>query len=187
MVNAYESRLSKKYAIAFFNIFSKNLSPDVIEHIEQATIFLRTHIEAKSILAMPVNEHIQSKLIDIFCATFELGKDIQKLLELLALNYRLHLVSDIFAHIVKAYLQAHKIEKVTVKTTLEIANEEKEIIIAFLEQNTEKRISATYEIDKKLMSGIRIQGDTFLWEYSVRKQLHNISLALMRSEGIYGN
>ena len=187
MNSAYESRIAKKYAQAFLSVFAHNMVTGDMERIEHAGIILQNNSEAKSILAMPVDETIQKKLIHIFCNTFELHVGIRKLLDLLAFNYRLHLVPEIFARITKLYLQGLKIETVVVESTIELSNAEKNYIARFLSKQTGKQIRATYVLNKKLISGIRIQGDTFLWEYSIRKHLATIPPLLLRSEGLYGN
>lgn len=187
MNTLYEVRVAQKYAQAFLATYVKNIDEEEIERIQLAGNTLKNNIEAKSILAMPVHEVMQRQFIEMLCKTFNLPASIQRLLSILAQHYRLHLTSTIFLRIAKLYFRTHGIETVTIKSSIQLSPEQQHEILSFITKKIGKKMRPVFMIDTTLISGIRIQSDSFLWEYSVRKQLNAIPSLLMRTEGTYGN
>ena len=132
-----------------------------------------------------IPDHLKKEFfINLFKKHHAYIEGIDKLIDLLITDKRLMLMADILYEISHLYMQQHAIIDWTISSSDELSPEEKKSLEQFLVQKTAMQIVPTYIIDQTLIAGIRLQSDTFLWEYSVKSQLN----ALARTyKGYYGN
>lgn len=106
--------------------------------------------------------------------SFDLEIDLTLLLDLLIQHKRLFLVRNVLQTLLVLYKKQVGIELCTMKISHEISEVERKQICSNLEQEVGKKIVYSYLLDKKLIAGIRVEGDSFVWEDSIAKKLRII-------------
>ena len=168
--------LSYRYAAAFLNLFDKKLTVHDLEKIEKAACCLsdyRGYIIALSVVQLS-DEKKQNLLHAIMVKQFELPVVFERLVHLLIEDRRLVLLADTLKQVAALYRDRHGIAQVLITSSHRLDNEQLSGIKQFLARKTGLDIMYTYRVDKKLIAGVRLQGNSFVWEYSIRKSLNNI-------------
>jgi F0F1-type ATP synthase delta subunit len=65
-----------------------------------------------------------------------------------------------------------------------LSDEQQRKIINFLHTRTDASIIANFEVDPDLICGLRIQGETCLWERSLSKCLKSAERSALRRVGL---
>ncbi len=105
---------------------------------------------------------------------FGLPPIFDRLIHLLIQDRRVVLLADILHKLSALYRDRHGIGHVLITSSHILNNEQLSGIKRFLARKTGLDIIYTHRVDRKLIAGIRLQGDSFVWEYSVRKSLNNL-------------
>jgi len=173
--------LAKKYATAFLNVFERDVSLQDISHVCAAGDFLTRNRTLLYFLAWPaLSVDVKIKALQDVLEKFRLAYSFEKLVALLAADRRLHIIDAVFSHICLLYMTRKKIANVAITSSHQLSPADIETIEQFLVNITGLSIIYDYKIDKNLIAGIRLQSGTFLWQYSVRKQLDQMKLQLIR-------
>ncbi len=176
-----ESMIAKKYAQAFLGVFIDTLSLEDMRTMQAAQQFLARHKRALFFLTLPIIDRAvkRDSLISLV-DKFGLPASIKKLIDLLLVHKRTFLLRDILGAIITEYQRRYGIVSCTITSSHSLSQRNVEMIKGFLAQETGCDIIYEYKVDNRLIAGIRVQSDTFLWEYSIAKQLHDMRLSLIR-------
>ncbi|HVX00005.1 MAG TPA: F0F1 ATP synthase subunit delta [Candidatus Babeliaceae bacterium] len=170
--------LAKKYARAFMAIYGDSLTQAIIDQIKALTSYLKHHREAFFYLKLSsINDHVKEEVLQRLYNRFELSPLLNKLTHLLATHRRFFLLPIILEDIVKLYNKAHDIAEYRVSSVVPLSELQKNQIDAFIRQQTGTVPLISYNLNPKLLAGIRIQGDFVAWEQSLQKQLRAIERA----------
>ncbi len=177
---------AKKYACAFMTVFPKILTLNDINKIKIAQTFLQTHKRTLFFLQLPQFDHNRKQsMISDLVGYFSLPVIFTKLLELLIKHNRSFYIPDVFFFIIEIYKeQTHSID-FSLQSSHALDHEQIESIKQFLGQRIGKNIIATPIINKSLIAGLRLQSNTIMWEYSVRKQIN--ALHELKKQKVYIN
>lgn len=172
MLERWES-LTKKYAQAYLNLYGSTLTNDMINKLEAFEQFIRHHKRMYAFMCLtgiPVAN--KKEILNKITMHFKVPTNIEKLIETLLLHRRIDLLAPILKKIVQGYKKQQNVTTFKVSTSHPIGQKEKEIIQNFI-QNSIKKSTLALEFyhDVSLISGIKIQSDSLLWERSVAKQL----------------
>jgi F-type H+-transporting ATPase subunit delta len=180
-MNYAETVLARRYATALLRVCGDQFSQEDIDSLKHAVTFFKTHKAALYFLALPDLAARSKK--DIVKKLFELVKlpaCFQSLVRLLARHKRLRLLAPVLMCVIALYQEQHGIMNVHVQSSSLLDDAQLQVVRAFLSDKTGKKIIYTYAVKKDLIAGIRLQSDTLLWEYSVRKKLRAIRLSVIR-------
>ena len=173
--------IARKYAQACINVFAKQISMNDFYNIVAAYKYLSTHPHIFFFLRLSaISDDIKKQALDDICDRFNLGKPIHKLIELLINDKRSFLCAQVLVALIELYKQKKHIYAFTFISSCALSAEDEEQFQAFLAKQTGYDIIYESMVDKELIAGIRLQSDTLLWEHSIRKQLHDIELQLIR-------
>lgn len=156
-MNIKDSIIAKRYALAYLNLYIDKLTDKDILDFRQAYFFLHNN---KDILTLP-----SITLSD------KLPLNLRALFLLVVKKRREYLLPFVLKEIVSAYQAKKKVIIFDISSADNLDKKDEEIILEFLHKNTGNKILPIYKIDKKLIAGIKIQSDTYYWEYSIKKQL----------------
>ena len=171
--------LANKYAIAFLNVFMSELTPQSVTDINNAVNFLLENHRLLFLLQLPmISSKTKKQGIEILCQKLSLPTCITQLCNILIDARRLFLMSDIFPKIYTRYFKRVRILNFTFSSYPVIEPGSCEQLKEFLADKTGYDIMYTYKEDKKLIAGIRLQSDTYLWEHSLAQQLKRLQLPL---------
>lgn len=182
-MNIQESYLARLYATAFFNIYGKALTFDNYSHLIESRHFLLQNPDYLFIYKLP--RHfilVKKQIVNKFFGQFVLPSIFYKLTDLLLEKDRLSLLPLVLKYIEIKYREYNNLTSAVISSSCPLAKKEQEGIEEILNHVSGKKPLATYNIDKNLIGGIRIQSDTLMWEYSIAKQLRTIEKELYRGD-----
>lgn len=178
-----ESKLAKKYARAFLNVYPQECTPQLLQKVEAFIAFLTATPLYLTMLSLPSIELSQKQsVVAQTVATFHLQPCTQSLLFLLLQQKRIELLPKILQKILFLAKQERDEESFTITSSHPLTGEEKNTVINFIKKHILKKIITTFTTDTSLISGIQIKSDTLLWERSIAKQLRNIKQMVLRQE-----
>ena len=180
-MNYTEQFLARRYATALLRVCGEQFSQDDCVAMQRAQMFFRSHAPALYFLSLPdlvsqEKKEIVQKLFEMVqlpCCFYDLAL-------LLSRHKRLNLIAQVLAFTLKLYKEQHGIMDFRIESSASLDEAQLQTIQEFLAQKAAKSINYTQGVDKKLIAGIRLQSDTLLWEYSVRKKLRAIRLSVIR-------
>lgn len=178
--------ISKKYAEAFLNTFSDEVSDKNLEKWIKLELFLKKNKLFYVYLRIPTisNFEKQKSLLKI-CSALNLEKPIKKIMLLLLDSGRIEILDRVLNKIILLYRRKQNIKLFKVTTPCDIDYNEKEKIIDFIKLISSGGVLAEFIKDEKLIAGLRIQSLTFLWERSIAKQLRNVKRSVFKQVGLW--
>lgn len=178
--------ISKKYAEAFLNIFSGQVSDKNLEKWIKLELFLKRNKLFYVYLRIPTisNFEKQKSLLKI-CSSLNLEKPIKKIMFLLLHSGRIEILDRVLNKIIFLYRHRQGIISFKVTTSCDITHDEKEKIIDFIKSISGSGVLAEFTKDKNLIAGLRIQSLTVLWERSIAKQLRNVKRSVFKQVGLW--
>jgi len=168
--------IARKYAQAFINLFSDTLNlkiPEDIDKIKKFMSYLYDHRQSLfyadlKLLDKLKRQEILHELID----KFELKSEFKKLIDLLVLQQRVFLLHDILGFIVKLYLNKTNVMPFTLFSSHNISMTQEKKLIKFLESKSNKKVIIKFELDPKLIVGLKAISTELEWEHSIRQKLN---------------
>lgn len=165
--------IAKKYAIAYLNLYSNEITDEMIDNLLKLKLFLYKNKRFYAILSIPklsIKEKL--KFIDHICKIFTLSKSKVQLMHLLIVQKRIYLLDVILKKIAEEYNVRKGIIPLKIYTSHKIDDAQKCIITNFVKNLIKKNIKISFYINENLINGIRIKGNNLLWEHSVKKHLN---------------
>jgi F-type H+-transporting ATPase subunit delta len=180
-MNYTESVLAQRYAQAYLNLYIDSISYKDFRAIRDAGLFFAKNRHLLFFLNWPAIKKV-TKITALqqaleYC---QVPSSINHLVVLLAAHKRMFLITKILEYICALYEKKHAIAQVTISSSHPMTDQQLKVMQQFLAHKTGLSIIYDYKIDKKLIAGIRMQSNTFLWEHSINQQLENIKLPLIR-------
>jgi len=176
-----EQAVALKYAKAFLNVFIDEVSLDDYKKITVLEQFLKKRRDALAFLALP---HLDSAIIEKSLGSviekFELPECFNRLVRLLIKGRRAFLFSLVLSVIAALYRKRKKIENFVIRSSYKLDDSALDVIKNFLEQKTGTKVFSRHELDKRLIAGIRLKSDHYLWEYSVAKKLRTLTASPLK-------
>jgi len=167
--------LARRYAKAFTNVFFSQLSLPDVEHIFQAADYLASRRRTRFFLRLPaIDISIKKQVLDLVCKRFSLPLPVEQIIDLLLMHKRPYLLHQVLFHIAELYYDRQNILTFTITSSHPLAPESIEVIQNFLARKTGCTILYTHKVDKKLIAGIRLKSEVFVWEYSIHKHLRRV-------------
>jgi ATP synthase F1 delta subunit len=171
-MNLLENILAKKYAVAFLNLTIDSISQDDYYNLKTAAEYCKKNYTFFFLLNTPTIPITTKKTTLVtLLQQLNIPQSLQSLVELILKHQRVFLLPAIFEQLVRVYEQRKKIVPFTFYSSHTLDKNQCEILRTFLTKKTNCHITYKQSQSKKLIAGIRMQSDFFLWEYSVAKQL----------------
>ncbi|MFA6527010.1 MAG: F0F1 ATP synthase subunit delta [Candidatus Babeliales bacterium] len=179
--------LARKYAQAFINLNRDKLSPRSFSHLQALKDFCKLNKKFfifLSISSIPYES--KKKALDRMAKALKIEPFTQRLLDALLKKRRIHLLNIIIRDIVELYKDLAHITSFKVFTSHELEDVQKKKIINFIQTaaTPNTTINTTFNIDRSLISGIRIKSKTLYWEYSLAQQLSVLKKNLYQRVGL---
>ncbi|MGE0009879.1 MAG: FoF1 ATP synthase subunit delta [Candidatus Babeliales bacterium] len=173
--------LSRRYATAYVNVYGAQLDLGISDRLEKAAEFLQNTPAAQLVLKLStLQSSVLKKALEQLCTKFTIPLSLLDLVALLIEHNRLSLLVGILYQIADIYKARKGIQTFQFISPLPLDAHTRERIALFLKNSSFNTIVYTEKIDPSLIAGIRLQSDTLLWEYSIKKQLnqlqHNFTL-----------
>jgi ATP synthase F1 delta subunit len=173
--------LSKKYAQAYINCYTNDITLENIKRLEKFSNFLITNQHFYAYLNIPNISYEYKKTIILNSVEyFNLPNSIEKLLFIMFLHKRIDLLDQVIQKIIILYQNKNNIISCNVTTSHQLSNQEESCVESFIKKFFSNNAIISFSIDKKLISGIKINSDTLLWERSIAKKLNDIKNDLLQ-------
>jgi ATP synthase F1 delta subunit len=144
--------------------------------------FLEKNKIFQATLAIPsLKKGLKKELVELTAQKLQLSPGIKKLTFLLLQSKRIELLNEVIKQILFLYRQKEKKYYFTVTTSHPLNNSEEQMVLTFISSQIENHVHASFVVDKSLISGMKIEGNTFMWERSIAKQLRNIEKNIIRN------
>ncbi|MBD3231849.1 hypothetical protein GF322_04270 [Candidatus Dependentiae bacterium] len=178
--------IAKKYAVAFLNLFFDQITEVYINRLFRLKDFLKKNKLFYIYLRIPTISYlVKQKALNRLAQYFEFNKPLKRLMFLLLDQGRIDILDKVIEKIIIVYRQKKNIEMFKIFSSHEIAELEKKHVIKFIKHIAKGDIITKFMIDKKLIAGLRIQSNTFLWERSIAKQLRDVKRSIFKQVGIW--
>ncbi len=175
-MNWSEDIISKKYASAFLNLYIKDLHVNEMESLEILEAFLHKNKYFYISLTIPsINLKTKKIALEKITQNFQFKKPILLLMNTLLLEGRISLLDKVLKFIRLEYEKKTNLVFFKVLTSHSLTISEKKIIVKLIQKLNNSTIRTNFEVDENLIVGIRIEGSSFLWERSIKKELMKVS------------
>jgi F-type H+-transporting ATPase subunit delta len=165
--------VSSRYAAALTDVALKHnggerIKADVGSFVEafSASADLRNFLETPAV-GYEAKQNVIRKLAE----RMELSPEVRNFIQLLVLNRRTHLLSEIQQAFLSDLNARMGIAEADVKSAREMSAPEKERLIRALEERTGKKIQARFGEDASLLGGVVVRVGSTIYDGSVREQL----------------
>ena len=168
-----DASLARRYALAFLHHEKKEITQEYIDHMIGFVRFKYAHrdlfffIRLQTITA----DLKKSIILDSFLKQFHVDQLLEPLVQLLAEHKRLALLAQTMLFIVYYYYEKHGIAKCLITSCHELTEEQITVIKKHFERMINQKVLIVHAVDKNLIAGMRISTQTFLYEYSIQRQL----------------
>ena len=181
MIGISQSPVARKYAQAYLNIFGDQHSFQDFCSLWRASQFLSEHHSLLFYLSLPMIQEVDKKrFIDLFFEKFHLFDSLKQLFYLLLKNKHIFLAIDVLQDIYSLYKIQHKISELKISSSSDLSEEKiEEIKKFFIHVSGLDHVVVHCSINQSLIAGIRLQSETYLWEYSIARQLNKIKQELI--------
>lgn len=171
MLTQIES-ISKKYALAYLNLYINDLTDTMVEDLARLRKFLYKNKKLYAFLSIPkLSLEMKADFVDRLCDAFKLAHNENRLIRLLIKQKRIDLLDPVLKKIIEEYHIKKGEILLNVYTSHEVNDAQKIIIHDFVQNFVKEKIELKFFLDKSLINGIRIKSYRRLWEHSVRKHL----------------
>ncbi len=168
--------VAKKYAVAFLNVYGNSFSLSDYQQLIKTAKYIKKHYSLLVLLSVPTLSRVQKKeCLEKFLAAAQAPSLLEKLAHLLLEQQRIEFLSAVCEQLMYEYQERKKIMPFIIKSSEPLKNDQIALLTKFLAKKTGNTIPYTTEIDKKLIAGIRMQSDAFLWEHSIEQQLRTLN------------
>ncbi len=169
------NRIARKYAKAFLNYIGDTIKLSDCEKLQEAIHEFKQHSDYIILLKIPtISAKVKKKGLLLWFQALEISIDITKLLDILTYHQRLFLFPNIMKQLCAVFFDRNNSVAFSIKATVHLKQKQIDSIHTFLEHKTGKHIRSTFVQEKKLIAGLRLQSDIFLWEYSLQQRFRNI-------------
>jgi ATP synthase F1 delta subunit len=181
MIGISQSPVARKYAQAYLNVFGNQHTFQDFCSLWRACQFLSEHHSLLFYLSLPmIHDTDKKRFIDLFFEKFHLFDSLKQLFYLLLKNKHIFLTIDVLQDIYSLYKMQHKISELKIMTSSDLTDEKiKEITHFFMRLSGLEHVVVQYSIKPSLIAGIRLQSETYLWEYSIAKQMQKLQQDLI--------
>lgn len=176
-----ESYVAKKYAQAYMNVQGNLLTLPDYEAIKKASNGL---LKNKRLIFFwrlsSIEPVIKALSIEQVSKKYNLPASIKKLCHFLLEHNRLFLIPLVLEKIGYLYEQLHNIEVFNIMSAQQLNEKELATLHHFLSQHLAKNVLYTQVVEPKLIAGIRMQSNNFLWQHSIATNIRRARLSLLR-------
>lgn len=170
--------LARKYAAAFLEVYGATMTMDEYQRLHEFKRAWDLHGTWLSALTLPTASR-EKKIIfmERLLAAYHVMPDFIRLVQLLITDKRESLLSQVIAMICSLYLKQIGVVMCTLVSSHALTEPERAVVQHYIARQIGYQIIYDYKIDASLIAGIKVVSDTFMWEYSVARQLREIELS----------
>ena len=164
--------IAQKYAKAFFNVYGSAFDNASIEQVNAFSYYLLKNNEIFVYFnLLSISQKVKMEMIGTLCDRFNLNPSIKNLIEVLLRRRRIDLFCKVLCLFVMLFRKHHNIVACTITSSDDLDKKDKIFIKDAISNILGTTIIAEFVVDNKLISGIKVQSETNIWECSIAKRL----------------
>jgi len=174
------TRISRahSYAQAYLNVNKTHVCDQLAEINALSHHYHSYQLFFKLLEMSSISYEIKQKYVHAFWKKYELPVCLKEFIFLLLRNRVMNLLPDILKHLYIVYKKRNNLLDVTVITSHPLSDDEARKILNAIQDSLQVIIIPHFEVDTKLLAGIRIESDEYYWEHSIAKTLQALELKL---------
>jgi len=173
--------ISKKYALAYIQVFDEFLDETILDKFKVAYEFLSKNTNMLFLLSSyDLAQEEKQKIATTFVHFFSFHQSMHKLINLLLEKKHICFLAEILRDAYCCYKKNKNIEDLVITSSSIISQKDQEELKQFFMNLSDKKYRVTLKQNADLIAGIRMQSDTFLWEYSVAKKMKKLRFDLLK-------
>jgi ATP synthase F1 delta subunit len=168
------------------NLFFDEISGDCIKKLEKLETFLKQNKLFFVYLRIPsIPFQVKQEALNKFSNFYDFCEPCRRLMFVLLKQGRIDFLDEIVSKILILYRIRKKIQLFKISTSHPLEEKEKERVIRFVKGLASGEVVCKFLVDAKIIAGMRIQSETFLWERSVAKQLRDVKRSIFKQVGLW--
>ena len=168
--------LARRYAQAFLDLFMDSITPTIYANLIALREFLDSHRNTLIYFSLPhISLDTKLQLFDQLGEKIKPSDPVKKLIETLMRHNRVQILPNILSKICECYRKRKNILLFDIESSHELDEQSVTTLEKFLARNTNKTIVTNKHINKDLIAGICLKSNSLLWEYSIRKQVNELT------------
>ncbi|MBX9831194.1 ATP synthase F1 subunit delta [Candidatus Babeliales bacterium] len=174
--------LAKKYAQALMNLYQDLLDDRCYQSLLVLEAFFKKHKYVCVYLDIPtISDEFKELMLKKILETLNICKTIVRLIKPLLKHRRIEMIYDIVCQVIRLYRIRKNMLLFEVTTSHHLTDQEQQEVIVQLEKIPEvKKVEVTFLVDSELVCGIKIKGETLMWESSIAQHLENVKRSVLR-------
>lgn len=137
--------------------------------------YAQEHQEVMLAISSPgCHGHSRMSAIEFLVKKLGLGKPEERLIGLLFERRLIGLLHSVCEQLITRAHVLRGEQLCTISSSHELNADEKEVVLAFIQKKAACIVIPTFILDHELIGGIRVKGQTFLWECSVAGHLNTL-------------
>jgi ATP synthase F1 delta subunit len=175
-MNTQVTILARRYAQAYLNLFMDQISEQEYQKLQTMSEFIEAHRQTVFFLGLKsIPEQAKEDIIRNLVEKYKLPSSLIKLVTIIIQHGRAALIGKTLAQICELYRKKHHIMMFNIQSSFPLDQQTLGTVNNFLAKKTGWSIVSTTELNKRLIAGIRLQSTVYIWEYSIRKQINELS------------
>lgn len=179
-------KIAKTYAIAFLNVCEKTITEEDIQSLLRLNIFFKKEKRLLAYLSIPsITDETKLAVLEKVCHAFKVKNLIHKLLVTLLEHKKIDLIDKVIKKIVKEYWSRGDTISCQISTSEQLPECDQQIVIDFVKKlSLKNNVIAIFQVDRKLLCGIKIKSRNFVWEHSTARLLKDVEQSILAQVGL---
>lgn len=174
-----QSPMAKKYAVAYLNVYQKDITKQDIQALQAVYVFFTKHRNFMQLLCtMSADKSVMLRVFEKLCEYFLLPLSMKNLMQMLLKHKRICFLKDIVQNICCLYNIRNNLLLLEIQTADTLDAESIQGFERFFAQESQKKVQSRVHINDTLIAGVRLQSDFFLWDYSIASRLRALKQKL---------
>ena len=182
-IKTFSNETSERYALALLELANENSEVGNIE--KNVLIFLKAceeNSEFFNFLKKPTYQlEIQSKVFNKISDVLKLSRTFNNFLQFIIKKRRIYFLYNILKSFIKLNTKEKGIVNAVLTSSKDLSEEEKNKINTEISKAISSTVNFSYKIDKKLISGVKVQVGSLLIDTSVSNKLKKFKQTMIEN------
>ena len=170
---SFSSETAKRYALALYELANENSELELVEkNIKELLVIYNTNEDLKNFIKNPTqSQSTQLEILNRISKQMNLTKIIQNFLSVLVIKRRIFFIKKIFLNFLSLASKRRGELKATLVSSKKLTSEELESLNKDLSKTMGAPIVLDYEVDEKLIGGLKMQVGSLMIDTSIKNKL----------------
>ena len=170
---SFSSETAKRYALALYELANENSELELVEkNIKELLVIYNTSEDLKNFIKNPTqSQSNQLEVFDKISTQMSLPKIIKNFLIILVVKRRIFFIKKIFLNFLSLASKRRGELKATLVSSKKLTSEELESLNKDLSKTMGAPIVLDYEVDEKLIGGLKMQVGSLMIDTSIKNKL----------------